>query len=156
MRASYRPDTKGMISEPTELLADNPDWIRVLAAYVEAEQQLAETIEQQQQQPAASGEADDDDEQESPRSKKWLPRLREVEHIAPSQLPAIHGKLIAHGLLKFDLQGRNDGVVYRLTPQSRAAVGGVNLADLPISQPPDVEADTDQTVDEGSGTADAA
>jgi len=146
-----------MISEPTELLAENPDWIRVLAAYVEAEQQLAETTEQeQQQQTEATEETDDGDEEESPRPKKWLPRVREVENVAPSQLPAIHGKLIAHGLLKFDLQGRNDGVVYRLTPQSRSAVNSVRLEDLPISQPPDVEADFDSEVDQQSETADAA
>ena len=89
-----------MITEPTELLAENPDWIRVLAAYVEAEQELAAS--QQPQQPSDTGQqvADESEEDESPQSKKWLPRIRQVDDVPLSQLPAIHGKLIAHGLLK--------------------------------------------------------
>ena len=145
-----------MITEPTELLAENPDWIRVLAAYVEAEQELAAS--QQPQQPSDTGQqvADESEEEESPQSKKWLPRVRQVDDVPLSQLPAIHGKLIAHGLLKFDLQGRNDGVVYRLTPQSRSAVKGVNLEDLPLSPPAEIEADSDPERDHDSQAADAA
>lgn len=124
-----------MLTEPIDLLPEQPDWIRVLAAYAAAEKALPVSTEE----PAAE---DPEADEESSRSQKWLPRVEQVEDVHASLLHAIHGQLIAHGLLKFDLADRTDGVVYRLTAQSRSAVNKVNLDELPVSEA--VESDAEE------------
>ena len=42
--------------------------------------------------------------------------------LAPEQLSAIHGKLIALGMLKFEIGSRADGVQYQLTTLGRQAL----------------------------------
>jgi hypothetical protein len=54
--------------------------------------------------------------------KGWVPRLAAVAEVPGDQLSAIHGRLIAHGLLRFELAGRSEGVEYQLTPLGRQAV----------------------------------
>jgi len=49
----------------------------------------------------------------------WVSRLREVDGIPADRMAPIHGRLIAQGLLQFQLQGREDGVVYRVTSAGR-------------------------------------
>jgi acyl dehydratase len=84
-------------------LRRNPDWRTTLEVYHELHQRL-------------SGEAADFD--------GWMARLIDVSGIEPAQLSAIHGKLIAHGMLKFDVGGRDVGVRYQLTHQGRRALLG--------------------------------
>lgn len=53
------------------------------------------------------------------RSAIWIPRLRTVEGVAADRMAPTHGRLIAHGLLQFQLLSQTAGVVYRLTPAGR-------------------------------------
>lgn len=59
-----------------------------------------------------------------PEFDGWIPRVTEVAAIESTKLPAIHGKLIAFGFLKFDLAGRDAGMRYQLTPQGKQALLG--------------------------------
>ena len=59
----------------------------------------------------------------------WTPRIQEVPEIPRGELAGIHGKLIAFGLLKFDLAGRDLGIRYQLTPLGRQALYGSIPAD---------------------------
>jgi hypothetical protein len=73
----------------------HPEWTPLLRAYWQAQQQV---------------------------EKGWVPRLAMVAEVPGDQLSAIHGRLIAHGLLRFELAGRTEGVEYQLTPLGRQAV----------------------------------
>jgi hypothetical protein len=78
-----------------ELCDAQPAWLAVLAAYKAG----LETSE-----------------------RDWLPRLFEVPEVPAEELAGVHGKLIAHGLLKVELGEKGDGLVYQLTPLSRHAL----------------------------------
>jgi hypothetical protein len=73
----------------------NPDWGLLLAAY---------------QEKLASG------------SLEWSPRISDVSELPPDRVSAIHGKLIALGMLKFEISSRTDGVQYQLTTLGRQAL----------------------------------
>jgi len=53
---------------------------------------------------------------------RWVARIGEVDGVPRDRLAPIHGRLIAHGYLQFQLQGRDAGVVYRVTSEGRAAL----------------------------------
>lgn len=53
----------------------------------------------------------------------WVPRVSEVEGVERSRLSNVHGRLIAFGFLKFDLNDREVGMRYQLTPLGRQAIG---------------------------------
>lgn len=59
----------------------------------------------------------------------WISRVTEVPDIESSELPTIHGRLIAFGLLKFDVSGRDTGLKYQLTPQGKQALAGPSSPD---------------------------
>ena len=113
------------LSSPS-LLEQHPEWSLVLAAYSAAEQQLpprpkrvAPPISDEPEQPDAATlhpAAGEDD-------ARWIPRISEIEGVAADLLPRAHGRLIAEGLLRFNLLGRTDGIGYRLTPAGRQALG---------------------------------
>lgn len=84
-------------------LRRNPEWRAILQAYHELHQQLREQ--------KLDGEG-------------WMARLTEVSGVESAQLSSIHGKLIAFGMLKFDVGGRDVGVQYQLTQQGRRALLG--------------------------------
>jgi hypothetical protein len=115
------------------------DDLAVLAAYAVA-QEIAEAARRSQPQgersqplsAAAFDEAAELDEglgedgestqelKSAPRRTHiWVQRLRVVDGILPDRMAPIHGRLIAHGLLQFQLQGRDEGVVYRVTSAGR-------------------------------------
>lgn len=81
-----------MVPPDLELLDANPEWGLLLAAY---HQKI------------------------SSESLEWSPRLAEVPGLPAEQLSSIHGKLIALGLLKFEIGSRALGVHYQLTPLGR-------------------------------------
>ncbi len=87
-----------MIDFELELLNQNEDWRLVLEAY---HTQLIEAAEQ---------EAEHDG---------WAVRLVDVDGIKAEHMPRIHGKLIALGLLKFQLSGRTSGVRYQLSYEGK-------------------------------------
>jgi len=117
------------------------DDLLVLAAYAAAEEAAQNERKSQaaEQAQARSSAADSDvaetnggeevdggdieaDASPSLRPTIWIPRLRDVDEVPRDRLTPIHGRLIAHGLLQFQLQGREEGVVYRLTPAGRKAL----------------------------------
>lgn len=60
----------------------------------------------------------------------WIPRLAMVEQVSPERLPPVHGKLIALGLLRFQLLDRSGGMVYRLSPEGRCALAAATGQDV--------------------------
>lgn len=98
-----------------DLLQKHPEWQTVLQVYFERYQELR----------AQSTEGD-----------AWLPRIACVAEIEPTALSSIHGKLIAHGFLKFEVGARDAGVLYQLTSLGRQAVssGFVSVAETEDSE----------------------
>jgi hypothetical protein len=84
-----------MFNPDLELFDAHPDWGLLLAAY---------------QQKFSGG------------TIEWLPRITDVAGIAPELLSAIHGKLIALGMLKFELKSPTDGLLYQITTLGRQAL----------------------------------
>ena len=84
-----------MTNPELELFDANPEWGLLLAAY---QRKLAT------------------------ESLEWSPRMIEVPGVASAQLSAVHGKLIALGMLKFEIGSRADGVQYQLTTLGRQAL----------------------------------
>ncbi len=91
------------------------DGIRVLQAYVEAQCALAAVV-------AIANEAPADSDDQAVRRVTWVPRLKEIEGVPAGRLAPIHGRLIALGLLQFQIEGRRAGVQYQLTPAGRRAL----------------------------------
>ena len=89
-------------------LRRHPDWRTTLKVYQDLQTESRERL---------------------PEFDGWVPRVTEVAAIEPAKLPAIHGKLIAFGFLKFDLSGRDAGMRYQLTPQGKQALLGKNLGE---------------------------
>jgi hypothetical protein len=105
-----------------EELAGSPEWRMVLQAY-----QIPLT---------ARGESAAD-------ADGWLPRVRQIEGIEAAQLPRLHGRLIALGLLKFEICG-NSGVQYKISPLGRHAMerglsGSPTQEDLALTEESDAE-----------------
>ncbi len=103
------------------------DTQRLLAAYLAIEEELrvqaaAARKDNTPSSPESTFEPglDDSDESIAESSIGWIPRLRAVEGISEGRLGPLHGKLIALGLLKFQLTGRTTGILYRLSPEGRA------------------------------------
>ncbi len=84
-----------MTNPELELYDADPEWGLLLAAY---------------QQKLTAG------------SLEWSPRIVDVPGVAAEQLSAIHGKLIALGMLKFEISSRTDGMQYQLTTLGRQAL----------------------------------
>ncbi len=84
-----------MTNHDLELFDENPDWGLLLAAY----------------QPILTCP-----------NVEWRPRITAVAGLAAEKLSVIHGKLIALGMLKFEISNRADGVQYQLTPLGRQAL----------------------------------
>jgi hypothetical protein len=89
------PILSSMTNPELELFDANPEWGLLLAAY---------------HLKMASG------------SLEWSARIIEVPGLASEQLSAVHGKLIALGMLKFEIGSRADGVQYQLTTLGRQAL----------------------------------
>ena len=94
----------------------------MLAAYREKEQQAAErwAIQRKKAKKAAKAASDDSAPEPSVAEKpfspdEWIPRFESVDGVSDEELSSIHGRLIAHGFLKFKLLGRTDGLGYQLT-----------------------------------------
>jgi hypothetical protein len=57
------------------------------------------------------------------RASRWVQRITRLPGIAADELSKIHGRLIAYDLLKCDLAGRSDGMVYQLTSTGKTIIG---------------------------------
>jgi hypothetical protein len=86
-----------MLDFVTQELVGSEEWRRVLEAYQGP---------QGQRNQGASPE------------ERWLPRTAGIAGVDPARLSGLHGKLIALGLLKFEISGKT-GMQYQLTPSGR-------------------------------------
>ena len=109
-----RADITGMIDIALEELADVPHWQLLLSAYRDG--QLAERA------------AD-------PEHEGWIPRIRSLSDIGGEQLSQLHGRLIAVGLLKFELGGRSSGMSYQVSSL------GIRVLSMPTNVETDVAID---------------
>jgi len=82
-------------------LRRNPEW-RITLQFYEQQQQVQRSA--------------------NPDSDGWIARPADIPGIDPQTLSTIHGRLIAYGLLKFDVGGRDTGVQYQLSPLGRRAL----------------------------------
>jgi hypothetical protein len=57
----------------------------------------------------------------------WVDRITEIDGIASEQLSRMHGKLIALGLLEFELSDRAGGMRYQMTPLGRQALNSTEV-----------------------------
>lgn len=80
-----------------EQLRENPQWLLLLQEY---RQEATRRREQQDDSAEFDG---------------WVERLSDIDGLRDEQLPRAHGKLIALGLLNFQLTGRTSGVRYQVT-----------------------------------------
>ena len=78
-----------MSAQDVATLEENPEWRLLLTAY--HARQLA----------SADG---------------WVDRIMDLPELPEDQLSRIHGRLIALGLMEFELGGRGDGMRYKLSP----------------------------------------
>ena len=83
------------------ILREHPEWQLVLSAYWRLQQTLFNQTND---------------------GERWIPRLTHVEGVPDEKLAAIHGKLIALGWLQFELQGTDQGVVYRVSQEGQSAL----------------------------------
>ncbi|MES2790554.1 MAG: hypothetical protein V4719_13160 [Planctomycetota bacterium] len=54
----------------------------------------------------------------------WVDRIFELANLDSDQLSKFHGRLIALGMLEFELAGRGDGMRYQLSPLGKQAQRG--------------------------------
>lgn len=85
-----------------------------------------ESDELDAQSPDEDGASAGESKPASRRIHTWISRLREVEGVPQDRMAPIHGRLIAHGLLQFQLPGREDGVMYRVTSAGRQMLNTPN------------------------------
>lgn len=52
----------------------------------------------------------------------WLERIDELSGVEVDQLTSLHGQLIAAGMLRFEISGRNVGLKYQLSQQGKRAL----------------------------------
>ncbi len=88
---------------------------------------------------AAAGSAADqlpvEDPGEPSEALGWVPRVSRLDGVEPEQLSALHGKLIALGLLSFEVSGKS-GVHYQITPLGRRTLGrGAALEEVTADEP---------------------
>ena len=77
-------------------------------------------------EPEDSGATEDLDEHSAApkkRASRWVQRVTSLPGIDRAELSKIHGRLIAYDLLKCDLVGRSDGMVYQLTSGGKTILG---------------------------------
>jgi len=115
-----------------EQLDENPEWLTVLETY---------------------DRLIDASKKENPDSEGWIPRLREFDDVENEDLSHIHGSLIAHGFLRFQIADRTSGMEYRLSQLGKQALAqGIVESDVEANvesadQNEDVDPVTDASVD---------
>ncbi|WP_417849728.1 hypothetical protein [Thalassoglobus sp.] len=86
-----------------EQLVDQPLWMKVLETYNELIIQ--------------AGQERLEDEQ----GTRWASRIISLDETDADELSWIHGQLIAYGWLTFQLEGREEGLLYRITSAGKKA-----------------------------------
>ena len=139
-----RADRPVMSDLELELVSENPSWIAVLKAYQKAQEELAErqaaksatelaarigsaatvegAVSVRSDESDMTGEVENLASAPKKRASRWVQRISHVATIDRVELSKIHGQLIAYGLLKCDLAGRSDGMVYQLTSSGKTVL----------------------------------
>lgn len=89
-----------MLDDPQVLIAERPDWLRILHVYSQAAELAAS--------------------EEEPN--RWVGRIHHVDGVDDEDLSDIHGQLIALGWLTFQIDSQRGGLCYRLSPEGRSLV----------------------------------
>ncbi|MCA9118032.1 MAG: hypothetical protein KDA79_23330 [Planctomycetaceae bacterium] len=97
-----------MLELEQQILNQHPEWRGVLERYV-AEH--------------------DRSRKENPEHDGWVSRLTDHEELPPEILPRVHGRLIALGLIRFQIADRTAGMRYQVTGVGRAALRGMPDSD---------------------------
>lgn len=111
-----------MTDHALEGLMDQPVAFALLEAYARAEAEAAAASPPAETAAPADEVLAEGESEEADRSAHWVPRLSNVAGTDPSTLPALHGQLIALGMLRFELFGRTGGMRYRLSPLGRSSL----------------------------------
>lgn len=119
-----------MTDQHQDWLKEQPAAVLILAGYAEREALLPKRAPRQAATAAVPvapvGETETPAEGDEPASEaenadSWVPRVTSLDGVDSVLLSLLHGGLIARGLLKYELFGRQLGVRYRLTPDGRRA-----------------------------------
>ncbi len=91
--------------ETTDLehLIEQPLWLKVLDIYSELIIQAGQ------------------DRQEDEQGTRWAGRIASLSELDADELSQVHGQLIAYGWLTFQLEGREQGLQYRITSSGKKA-----------------------------------
>jgi hypothetical protein len=119
-----------MLDYVVEELSATPGWRRVLEAYASASLTAAPAAAPSSDAPAAS------------EGLGWVSRVARLDGIEPERLSSVHGKLIALGLLSFEVSGKT-GMQYQLSPLGHRTLGNRTPGRRTLDQ--DVE---EQSIDE--------
>jgi hypothetical protein len=91
-----------------QLLAENPSWQRVLGVYARR---------------ASESPPERPGEESGPR---WHERVGALDGLDPDALTEIHSRLIAFGWLRFQVEDRQAGLKYRISPEGKQALQNLN------------------------------
>ncbi len=98
-----------MLDYVAEELSGTPGWRRVLEAYASLTAAAVQTT------PSNAST-------EPAEAIGWASRLTQLEGVEPEQMRPVHGKLIALGLLSFEVSGKT-GMQYQLSPLGYRTLG---------------------------------
>lgn len=126
---------RSMFDDVSALMIANPAWGLVLAAYRTLEDELPPSPKPKKEtaaEPAAaavpdpigevSNSAFEESADETESLVGWFDRIREVAGVDPAILSQVHGRLIAHGLLKCEIGQRSSGLVYKISTAGKTAL----------------------------------
>lgn len=85
------------------LLLEQPVWQQVLELYNELISQIGQDRDKEEQ------------------GTRWAERIAELNDVESDELSIIHGELIALGWLTFRIEGRDSGLMYRITAEGKKA-----------------------------------
>jgi hypothetical protein len=111
-----------MLDDVAEQLAATTGWRRVLEAYasLSASSAVRQSIEGRPEVQESLG---------------WVPRISRLDGVDAERLSALHGRLIALGLLSFEVSGKA-GMQYQLSPLGRRTLTRVGVDELSASITP--------------------
>src|SRR5580704_17137252 len=112
-----------MLDHVAEELSATVGWRRVLEAYT--------TLAMAAAVPSSQGESTEVSEPPG-----WVPRLSRLDGVEPERLSALHGKLIALGLLSFEISGKL-GMQFQISPLGRRTLDRVGDFEAPSSDESD-------------------
>ena len=128
-----------MLDYVVEELSATPGWRRVLEAYASASLTAAPAAAPSSDAPAAS------------EGLGWVSRVARLDGIEPERLSSVHGKLIALGLLSFEVSGKA-GMQYQLSPLGHRTLGR-RTVDRDVEEPLIDDAIPDEIDDRESSDA---